>query len=259
MPVVVAGELLGVDREVADVAAEDLGGLFVGAAGAEDHRPVGPRLEVAGGDGFVAARFGGAGEELELLDALGALALRGAEAVGAGVAAAEDDHVLVLGGDEVGGRLVAEHVLVGHGQVRHGRVDALELASGDVEVAGLRRAAAEDDGVELLAEVLDADVDADVGVSLEDDAGLFHQLDAAEDDALLELEVGDAVHQQPADAVRALEDGDEVPGLIELGGAPEARRTGADDGDLLAGALLGLVRVDGVLERLVASSAFLKA
>ena len=50
------------------------------------------------GQGMSAVRaVGRLGQQLELADALGALAQRGAEAVGAGVAAAEDDHVLVLG------------------------------------------------------------------------------------------------------------------------------------------------------------------
>ena len=54
--------------------------------------------------------------------------------------------------------------------------------------------------------------------------------------ALLELELGDAVAQQPADAVGALEDRDLVPGAVQLIGGGEAGRTRADDRDRLAGA-----------------------
>ena len=39
---------------------------------------------------------GGRGQDLELVDRARALAMRGAEAVGAGVAAADDDHALAL-------------------------------------------------------------------------------------------------------------------------------------------------------------------
>ena len=56
------------------------------------------------------------------------------------------------------------------------------------------------------------------------------------DDALVELHVRNAVHQQAADAVGALVDGDRVAGLVELIGGGEARRARADDGDLLAAA-----------------------
>ena len=72
------------------------------------------------------------------------------------------------------------------------------------------RAAAQDDRVEIAAKVFDLHVLADVGVGLEGDPFVFHQLDAAIDDPLFELEVGDAVHQQAADAVGPLEDGDEM-------------------------------------------------
>ena len=77
---------------------------------------------------------------------------------------------------------------------------------------------------------------ADLAVGDEGDALGRHQIDAALDDALVELHVGDAVHEQAADAVGALEDGDPVAGLVELGGGGKPGGAGADDGDLLAGA-----------------------
>ena len=53
------------------------------------------------GQGLPATVVGRAGDDLELVDALAALAMDGAEAVGAGVAAADDDHVLAFGRDEL--------------------------------------------------------------------------------------------------------------------------------------------------------------
>ena len=71
------------------------------------------------------------------------------------------------------------------------------------------------------------------------------QVDAALHDLLLvELHVGNAIHEQAADAVLALEDGDAVAGLVELVGAGETGRAGADDGDFLAGADFGDARDD---------------
>ena len=76
------------------------------------------------------------------------------------------------------------------------------------------------------------------------------QIDAALDDVLLvELHVGDAVHEQAADAVGALEDGDPVAGLVELRGGGQPRRAGADDGDLLAGAHRAAARARSSLPR----------
>ena len=50
------------------------------------------------GHGLSSARWsGGSGHDLELVDAMRTLAVGGAQAVGPGVAAADDDHVLALG------------------------------------------------------------------------------------------------------------------------------------------------------------------
>ena len=49
---------------------------------------------------------------------------------------------------------------------------------------------------------------------------------------------GNAVHQQSAGAIGALEDGDRVTGLVELRGGGKPGGAGADDGDFLAGACL---------------------
>ena len=80
---------------------------------------------------------------------------------------------------------------------------------------------------------------ADLGVGDELDAFGFHQLDAAQHDLLLvELHVGNAVHEQAADAIGAFENGDRVAGLVQLRGGAKSRGTGADDRDFLAGAHL---------------------
>src|SRR5216110_3430033 len=109
-------------------------------------------------------------------------------------------------------------------------MDSLQLAAGDGEVSRLGRAAAEDDGVKIAAEVFDLDVKADVGAGDELDALFLHDFHAAEDDLFFELEVGDAVGEQPADAVGALKDGDVVAGFVELRGGGKTGRPGADDG-----------------------------
>src|SRR5262249_10535858 len=66
-----------------------------------------------------------------------------------------------------------------------------------------------------------------------------HEIDAALDDALVELHVGNAVHEQAADSVGALEDRDLVASAIELRGTGQSRGAGADHGDLLASPLGG--------------------
>src|SRR5438876_8939423 len=108
-------------------------------------------------------------------------------------------------------------------------MDSLQLAAGDGEVSRLSRAAAENDGVEIAAEIFDLDVEADVSVGDELDAFILHDADAAEDDFFFEFEVRNAVGEQAADAVGALEDGNVVAGFVELSGGAQAGGAGADD------------------------------
>ena len=232
---VLAGELLREDAVVAIAA------LLVGARGAEDVRPGGP-------GGLGGAVVGRAREELPLLHAEGAVAVHGAEAVGAGIATAEDDDALAGGGDDLAlGEVVAGEELVLRGEEVHREVDAVEVAAGDGEVAGVGGAAGQADGVELVHQVAGVDIDADVDARAEDDAFRLHLLEAAVDEALLHLELGDAVAEEAADAVVAFEDGDVVAGATKLLGGSEAGGAGADDGDAALGALLRRLGVDPAL------------
>ena len=202
--VLVAGEADGVDGPVAEAA------FLVRAFGAELQRPERP----GGGGGAAVGRLG---HDFPLMDDGSALAMGGAEAVGAGVSAADDEDALAVGGDGAG--LVDAVALVAAvllGQELHGEVDAVEVAAGDGEVAGLLGTAAEEDGVVVVGELGDGDVDADVGVGEEGDAFSLHLRDAAVDDVLFQLEVGDAVAEQAADAVGLFIDGDGMAGAAKL-------------------------------------------
>ena len=56
------------------------------------------------------------------------------------------------------------------------------------------------------------------------------------------LKFGNAVAQQPADAVGLFVDRDRVPGATQLLRRGQPRRTGADDRDFLAGAKFAAAR-----------------
>src|SRR5215211_6466531 len=151
--------------------------LLVGGVGVQDEGPVGPG-EIVGGVG----RTGAVGQDL---DRGAAFAVGVAEAVRARVAAAEDNDVLARGGDldlRVGREAGDPPVLLY--QVVHREMDAAEFAARHVEVASLQGADGEDDGVELALELFRGRVLADVGISAELDAFLFHDGDAALDDPL---------------------------------------------------------------------------
>ena len=78
---------------------------------------------------------------------------------------------------------------------------------------------------------------------------------------LLELEVGDAVAQQAADAVGALEDRDPMAGPVELVGGGQAGRPGADDGHGTARARTlggrGVIQPASKARSMIATSMFL--
>ena len=87
----------------------------------------------------------------------------------------------------------------------------------------------------------------DIRARAEDDPFGFHLLEPTVEVSLLHLEVGDAVAEQAADAVGALEDGDRVAGAGELLGAGQPGGAGADDRHRLAGQDLGRLRDDPAL------------
>ena len=169
-----------------------------------------------------------------------ALADRRADAVGAGVAAADDDDVLAAGQDrfDVVGRLAADAPVLLR-QKFHGEMDALEIAAGHRQIARLFGAAGQHNGVVIIEQLLYLDIDADIGAVMEHHAFSLHLRDAPVDVMLLHLEVGNAVAQKAAGLRPSLVDMNVVAGARELLRAGEARRSRADDRDFLAGSRRG--------------------
>ncbi len=155
-------------------------------------------------------------DQLDLRHRRGALAVRVRDAVGAGVAAADHDHVLAGGGDHrrlrraagapgICGPSLARDVAVALVEVLHREVDAAELAARHRQVARDARAGRDHDRVELRPQLVGGDVDADVDAEAELDALGGELLDAPLDDPLLDLEVRDAEAHEPAAGLVALE------------------------------------------------------
>src|SRR5580658_1597450 len=110
-------------------------------------------------------------EQFELMHAESALPVRRAEAVRAGVAAAQDDDALPVRAElEFRIERVAEVALVLLRQKFHREVDALEVASGDRQVARLGRAHGQADRVELFAHLVAVHVEAHAAIGDELDA-----------------------------------------------------------------------------------------
>src|SRR2546428_487842 len=133
-----------------------LAALLVRTRHAEDVGPLGPGVVRGAGGGRPR-------QELELVDGERALAVHGAEAVGARVASADDDDALALGRDEfLVGDQVTLAALVLERQVFHREVDAPKLAPGHRQVSRPAGTARPDDRVEVSTQSLDRHVDAHV-------------------------------------------------------------------------------------------------
>src|SRR5436190_22133724 len=153
------------------------------------------------------------------MDARCALAMRGPETVGAGIAAADDDDVLVPGRDEAAVvNLVSLAPLILKREVIHREMDARQLPARNRKIARPRRAAGENNRVEALPQLVHRHVDADVGAGTEHHAFLGHQREPPLQLFLFALELGYAVAEQAADAIGALEHRDPMPRAIELCG-----------------------------------------
>src|SRR5271166_5153138 len=196
--------------------------------GAQLERPVRP------GDKLVLGK-GRRRHDLEIGDGERALADGGADAVGAGVAAA--DHHDVLAGRE--NRLAAVVAFAAHAPVLlrqelHGEMDAVKLASRDGKVARLLGAAREHERVVALEQARRRHACAHIRAVVEDHAFRLHLCNAGVDVMLLHLEVGNAVAQQASRLGQLLENVHLVAGARELLRAGHARRTRADHGHLLS-------------------------
>src|SRR5690606_29736137 len=227
----IAVEALDGPQIAARIGAEPGRSLFLAVVHLVDLRPLGPRV--------VRRTLGRRlRHDLDLREAPASLTYGGCDAVRARVVAADHDHVLAARVYGRAVRLAVQQRLGACGQVVHGELHSSKPPSFDGKVAWSRGARADDDRIEVLAQQLRLDVLTNVGVAHELDAFLLHEFQAPLDHvALVELHVRDAVHQQAARAVGALQHGDAVAGPIELCGRREAGRSGADHHNLLAGAV----------------------
>ena len=164
----------------------------------------------------------------------GALAVRRADAVGAGVAAADDDDVLARRGDLAPRRGRPRHACW---PTRYSIAKCTPARSrpGIGRSRGTVAPVGDHDRVVARAQVVPVMSMPISTPGAEPRALVLHLAQPAVEVALLHLEVGDAVAQQAADAVVALEDRDGVAGAGQLLRGGQAGGAGADDGDGLAG------------------------
>ena len=233
----VIGEVSGRHRVVllADAA---LLGLLHGIAEPVLQRPLRPRCAL------VRAVRRWLGQQLELGDRARPLAQGVADAVRAGIPAADHDDVGAVGADLRHARglrqrrkrtELARYPAVALVQVVHREVDAAQLAAGHRQIARHARPRRQHDRVKAAAQLLPTDVAADVHTAAQLDPLSRQLLRAALDEPLFDLEVRHAEAHQATDRLVALEQRHAMPGPAQLLGRRHPRRPGADDGHAVAG------------------------
>ena len=214
----------------ARVATKHGNGFLLAVIGFQHLGPFGPGV---GGGAFC----GRAGHHFQLGHACAALADGGADTVVAGIAAADDQHLFVLGTHGLAIGKAGIQQAAGHaGQVIHGKVDPLCIAPRGVDVTRLLGTAGQHNGIVCIQHILGRGAAANIGAGYKVNALGLHNVHAAVNDLLFQLHVGDAVHQQAAHAVLTLVHGHFVAALVQVIGNCKAGRAGTYHGNGFAGA-----------------------
>ena len=156
-------------------------------------------------------------QQFELLHAQRTLPVARPRAVGSGIPAADDDDVLSARGD-LGGRIehvACEAAILLH-EIWHREMHTAQATTRRVEVARVVGAARQQDCIELAAQDVDSDVNADVHRMTEVYPFGRELLDPPVEHALLELEFRNTVPQQTAGAVVLFQHRDGVTEAAEL-------------------------------------------
>jgi hypothetical protein len=233
----VVDELLGHDAVLTRVLAHVGLDLSVAVVHTVDARPLRPWVVA----GTLCRRLR---KQLEVDDVLGTVANGSTNAVVTSVTTTNHDNVLALGGDVgIVGKLGVKQGLGVLVQKLHGKVNSLEVAVGNGKVTRHGGTSGDDHGVVFLLERVESDV-ALTNEAASDvlDALGGHEVNTALNDILVELHIGDTVHEQTTNTVRALVDSHLVTSLVELVGSGKTSRSGTDDGDSLTRAPLGRSR-----------------
>ena len=196
---------------MARVGALQRGRLLLPVVDPVDLRPLRPR--VVGG-----APVGRAGEDLELDDALGAVAQDRPDAVGAGVAAADHDDVAclsrVMNSPSAWPESRKLFVFAWRNSIARWMPERLRPSTGSSRAwAAPQQRTTASQSERRLCDGTSRPISTPVTKRI---PGVGHQPDAPLDELLVELHVRNAVHQEAADPVGPLEDGDGVPGLVQL-------------------------------------------
>ena len=177
----------------------------------------------------------GLGHHFQGGDRLTAHADHSADAVIAGISAADHYDMLTLGLHGCRKVAAAQQVFRGGGQ----KIDCIEdafrsLHAFRLQGPGLFGTAAKNDRVVFFTQIGNLQVFSDIDAGPENDAFRLHQLLPARDHALVQLHVGNTVHEQTADPVFPFINGNGMPPFAKGIRRGQAGRAAADHRDFSA-------------------------
>src|SRR5207237_1025637 len=174
-------------------------------------------------------------QDFELSQSLTAVAHRCSHAVRSRISAPYDNHIFIPRRDIIPVLMFRIEQTFGvRVQKLHGKANTLELTARYGQVARFRCTAAEDHGIELLAQFRSMNIGADIGLGDEFDSLSRHQIYPPLHDALIKFHVWNSIHEQTPDSVCSFINGHQVAGAIELCRASEPRWARTNHGNLLA-------------------------
>jgi hypothetical protein len=225
-------------------------------------RPLRPRVVV----GTLRRRLR---KKLEVGDGLGTVTERGSDTIVTSVTTTNDNNVLVLGSNvSVVTKLGVKERLGVLVKELHSVVDTIELATLDGEVTSDSSTSCNNNNGVASSKVVERWMTllTNGNAGLEDNTLIRHEISTSLDNTLVELHVGNTIHEQTTQTISSLVDGNEVTGTVELISSSQTSRAGSNDRDCLASADLGRLRnhpthletsVDnGTLDRLDANGIF---
>ena len=154
--------------------------------------------------------------------------------------AAPDDHGMLAAGIQrrsiSRGKGVPRHAAVLAGQKIHGKMNAVKLPPGDRQITGPGGTGTEYDGIKL-REVFSPAIAPGFNPCFKDDPFGRHQIQAAIEHPFFQLEIRNAITQEPPGPIRPFEHRYPVADLIELLRAGQPGRPRTDHGHPFFGAL----------------------
>lgn len=121
----------------------------------------------------------------------------------------------------------------------HGKMNTIQLTTLDIQIPRLGSPKTKRQRIKIGPKFIHIHILPNIRIGHKLNPLLSQQIDTSVDRILLELHIGNAVHEQPPDSVGTLKDRHLVPHLIQLIRGRQPRRTGANHGHCHAGPFLG--------------------